>query len=593
MEAMTYLPAIWTLLILALLVWALVREWVRPELAFLTALGLFLGSGVVTPEQAFSGFSNEAVFTVGSLFVVAAGVQHTRALGFVERQLLPDEGSLSGALARLMGTTMSLSAFLNNTPIVAMLIPQVQLWSERSGHAVSKLLIPLSYAAITGGVITLVGTSTNLIVSGMLSERGFAPFGFFELTWIGLPAALLVFLWFVFFGHRTLPDRSRKSNGNGTNERYQFDLEVPEDSPLSGQRVREAGLWSLDQAFLMHIHREGKTMSPIGPNHTVQPGDLLTFVGEIRQVDDLAHRKGLVRAVPLLNREGKTDEEFTLYEAVLSSSSPLIGRTLQETRFLDRYHGVVVGIQRRDENFHGSIGEIPLRPGDLLLIEADEGFDDRWNGIKEEFYLVTPREFRTPPATRKAPLALGILILVVGLAASGWVSITISAFLGALLVILTGCLPYRQLYGALNLPILLVIASAIGLGQAIEQSGLALGGATLLLENVAPLGVIAVIIALYITTNLLTEIITNNAAAVLMLPVGMMTATEMGLEPHAAAVTVAVAASASFLTPIGYQTNLMVMGAGEYRFTDYIRAGLPVTLILMSLTVTMIWYRWI
>ncbi|MEX0594467.1 MAG: SLC13 family permease [Balneolaceae bacterium] len=590
---MTYLPAIWTLLILALLVWALVREWVRPELAFLTALGLFLGSGVVTPEQAFSGFSNEAVFTVGSLFVVAAGVQHTRALGFVERQLLPDEGSLSGALARLMGTTMSLSAFLNNTPIVAMLIPQVQLWSERSGHAVSKLLIPLSYAAITGGVITLVGTSTNLIVSGMLSERGFAPFGFFELTWIGLPAALLVFLWFVFFGHRTLPDRSRKSNGNGTNERYQFDLEVPEDSPLSGQRVREAGLWSLDQAFLMHIHREGKTMSPIGPNHTVQPGDLLTFVGEIRQVDDLAHRKGLVRAVPLLNREGKTDEEFTLYEAVLSSSSPLIGRTLQETRFLDRYHGVVVGIQRRDENFHGSIGEIPLRPGDLLLIEADEGFDDRWNGIKEEFYLVTPREFRTPPATRKAPLALGILILVVGLAASGWVSITISAFLGALLVILTGCLPYRQLYGALNLPILLVIASAIGLGQAIEQSGLALGGATLLLENVAPLGVIAVIIALYITTNLLTEIITNNAAAVLMLPVGMMTATEMGLEPHAAAVTVAVAASASFLTPIGYQTNLMVMGAGEYRFTDYIRAGLPVTLILMSLTVTMIWYRWI
>lgn len=590
---MTHLPALWTLLVLAILVGALVREWVRPELAFLTTLGVFLGSGVITPDQAFAGFSNEAVFTVGSLFVVAAGVQHTRALGFVERQLLPDEGSLSGALARLMGTTISLSAFLNNTPIVAMLIPQVQLWSERSGHAVSKLLIPLSYAAITGGIITLVGTSTNLIVSGMLTERGFAPLGFFELTWIGLPAAVLVFLWFVFVGHRTLPDRSRKSNGNGTNERYQFDLEVPANSPMIGQRVREAGLWSLDQAFLMHIHREGKTISPIGPNHTVLAGDLLTFVGEIRQVDNLAHRKGLVRAVPHLHPKGESDEEFTLYEAVLSSSSPLIGRTLRETRFLDRYHGVVVGIQRRDENFHGSIGEIPLRPGDLLLIEANEGFDERWNGVKEEFYLVTPREFRSSPATKKAPVALAILGLAVGLAATGWISITISAFLGALLVILTGCLPYRQLYGALNLPILLVIASAIGLGQAIEQSGLALTGATLLLENIAPLGAVAVIITLYLTTNLLTEIITNNAAAVLMLPLGMLTATEMGLEPHAAAITVAVAASASFLTPIGYQTNLMVMGAGEYRFTDYIRAGLPVTLILMSLTVTMIWYRWI
>lgn len=590
---MSLLPALWTLLVLTGLVLSLVREWVRPELAFLTTLGLFLGSGIITPEEAFTGFSNEAVFTVGSLFVVAAGVQHTRALGFVERQLLPDEGSLSGALARLMGTTASLSAFLNNTPIVAMLIPQVQLWSERSGHAVSKLLIPLSYAAITGGIITLVGTSTNLIVSGMLIERGFAPLGFFELTWIGLPAAILVFFWFVFVGHRTLPDRSARDNGQGSNERYQFDLEVPTNSPLAGKQVRDAGLWSLDQAFLMHIHREGTTISPIGPNHVLQPGDLLTFVGEIRQVDNLAHRKGLLRAVPQLHHDGDPDEEFTLYEAVLSSSSPLIGRTLRETRFLDRYHGVVVGIQRRDENFHGSIGEIPLRPGDLLLIEANEGFDDQWNSVKEEFYLVTPREFRSPPATRKAPVALGILAVVVGLAATGLVPIAISSFLGALLVILTGCLPYRQLYGALNLPILLVIASAIGLGQAIEQSGLAQAGASLLLESVAPLGVIAVIIALYVTTNLLTEIVTNNAAAVLMLPLGMLTATEMGLEPHAAAVTVAVAASASFLTPIGYQTNLMVMGAGEYRFTDYLRAGLPVTIILMSLTVTMIWYRWI
>lgn len=591
MEQLYNWEALFTLLVVLGIIIALVREWIRPDLVFLTALGVLLFAGIVTPAQAFSGFSNEAVFTVGALFVIAAGVQNTHAFDAMERLVLPETASLHSALARMMGSTAVLSAFLNNTPIVAMLIPQVQQWADRTGHAVSKLLIPLSYAAITGGIVTLVGTSTNLIVSGMLVERGYEALGFFELTWIGLPAALLVFLYFVTIGHYTLPDRKKRDLNSSNGNTYHFDLEIPPGSPLVHQTVEESGLWSLDNAFLMHIHRGTETISPIRPGHQLEAGDLLTFSGEIRQVDDLASRKGLTRAVPELDEEPQ-EGELPLFEAVISASSPLVGKTLREAGFLDRYRGVVVGIQRRDENFHSSIGNIPLRPGDLLLIEAGPGFDDRWNGVKEDFYLVTAKGKRTVPMNRKAPLALAILVAVVGVAAAGWMPIVVTAFAGSLLIVLSGCLPYRQIFGALNLPILLVIAGAIGVGQALEASGLALAGGRLILDLTAVYGALAVIIALYLTTNILTEVITNNAAAVLMLPLAVVTAVELGIDPHAAAVTVAVAASASFLTPIGYQTNLMVMGAGEYRFSDYFKAGLPVTLILMSLTVSIVWLKW-
>jgi len=592
MEPLFTWQATFTLLTILTVVIALVREWMRPDLIFLTALGALMTTGVITPYQAFSGFSNEAVFTVGALFIIAAGVQNTRGLDFLEKLVLPDTVGLRGAMIRMMGSTAFLSAFLNNTPIVAMLIPQVQQWAERTGNAVSKLLIPLSYAAITGGIVTLVGTSTNLIVSGMLVERGHEPLGFFELTWIGLPAALLVFLYFITIGHYTLPDRKSRNRNQDNGSNYQFDLEIPERSPLLGKSVEESGLWSLDNAFLMHIHRNSETISPIGPGERLRAGDLLTFAGEIRFVDDLAVRKGLKRAVPVLHGYDGEDD-LPLFEAVIAYSSPLVGRTLKESAFLDRYRGVVVGIQRRDEAFHSSIGNIPLRPGDLLLIEAHPGFDERWNGVKDEFYLVTARGRRNLPINRKAPLALGILFTVVVVAAMGWMPIVVTAFTGSLLIVLTGCLPYRQLFGALNLPILLVIAGAIGVGQALEASGLAVMGGRLIMDVTALYGVLAVIAALYLTTNILTEIITNNAAAVLMLPLAIVTAVELGFDPHAAAVTVAVAASASFLTPIGYQTNLMVMGAGEYRFSDYFKAGLPVTLILMGLTVTMVWFKWL
>ena len=580
-----------TLVTVFLVLVALIREAFRPDVVFLAGLIFLMVTNVLTPLEAFSGFSNPAVFTVGALFIVAAGVQKTSALKFLDRLVFDDKLGPRQVLARMMASTALMSSFLNNTPIVAMLIPQVQAWSARTGISASRLLIPLSYAAIVGGVITLIGTSTNLIVSGMLEQRDMEPLTLFELTWIGLPATLLVVLWFVVIGYKLLPDRSDSSlgEGQGAANRYQMDLLLPQGSEWAYKTVDQAGLRGLENAFLVHVHRKGHTIGPVGPHFVLEEGDILTFMGEVRHIDELAVRKNLQRATPTLDAKTR---DLPLYEAVVAPTSILIGKTLKGITFRERFHGVVIGIQRQNESIRGALGNVAVKTGDLLLIEAREGFDEQWNNDKDNFYLVTPSGRRELPVHDKAGLALVTVVLMILAATTGLLPIVAAAMIAAFVMLFSGCVQKDQAMGALNIPILLVIASAIGLGQAIDKTGLAVDFASLLLKYTAVFGPIAIIASIYILTNILTEMITNNAAAVLMLPIALAVGLEAGVTPHAMAVTVAVAASASFLTPIGYQTNLMVMGAGKYRFSDYFRAGLPVTLILMVTTVTMVMVIW-
>lgn len=585
------IDALITLAVILAVLICLAKEIARPDFIFMGGLGFLLFSGVLTPNQAFSGFSNQAVFTVGALFIVAAGIQKTRALTFIEQRIFTDTASPRLVMVRMMGSTAFMSAFLNNTPIVAMLMPQVQDWAERTGHAASRLLIPLSYAAISGGVITLIGTSTNLIVSGMLEERGMEPLGFFELTWIGLPAAIIIFIWFATFGYNTLPDRQKKDKSTQTGgNAYQFDLKIPEHSEFHHCTVDEAGLRSLDDVFLVHIRRNKQIIGPIGPEFLLEKGDVLTFAGSFQSVDKLAERKKLERSVPVLD---STLKDLPIFEAVVAPTSPLVGKTLKSFGFREIYRGVVVGIQRRDELLRGALGQIVIKPGDLLLIEAKDGFQQRWNAEKNDFYLVTKKGERDQPAGEKAGIALLILAGVIVPAALGLIPIVTTSFVGALLMVLTGCVKKTSVFSALNLPILIVIAAAIGVGRAMETSGLAESAALLMLELTDGLGILVLIAGIYLITNILTEIVTNNAAAVLMVPLALSAAIGVGIDPHAAAVAVAVAASASFLTPIGYQTNLMVMSAGGYAFKDYFKAGLPVTLIFMITTVVMVGLIWL
>lgn len=577
--------------ILAVLV-ALFKEVTRPDVIFIVGLVFLMVTGVLSPNQAFSGFANPAVFTVGALFIVAAGIQRTRALGFLDKMVFNDAFSARKVLIRMMASTAGMSSFLNNTPIVAMLIPQVQQWSERTGIPASKLLIPLSYAAIVGGIVTLIGTSTNIIVSGMLEQRGIEPLALFELSWIGLPAAIILVVWFATIGYRMLPARKSvaETDGNTSNgSGYQMDLKVNSDSELIGKTVEEAGLRGLQNAFLIHVHRQGRIVGPIGPHFILDGGDLLTFIGDVKAIDELSVRKGLVRGAPVLDA---SQPDLPLFEAVVAPTSMLVGKTLKEIEFRERFHAVVIGIQRQSDEIRGAIGNLPIQAGDLLLIESKEGFDELANNDKDNFYLVTQKGARQLPVNSKSRLALVLTLSMIVVATLEIIPIVTAAMITAGIMIYTGCVRKGQIMAALNIPILLVIAAAIGMGQAIETTGLAAMAAGVINDYTTFLGPIAVIAGIYILTNILTELITNNAAAVLMLPIALALGVETGITAHAMAVTVAVAASASFLTPIGYQTNLMVMGAGRYRFKDYLKAGFPVTIFMMVLTIFMVNYIW-
>jgi len=591
MEALGWQAWITLAAIVAMVV-ALVREVARPDLIFLGTLGLLLLTGVLTPQEAFAGFSNPAVLTVAALFVVAAGLQRTEALAFVDRILFPRRPSTSRAVLRLMAPVSALSAFLNNTPIVAMLMPRVQQWAERHNLAPSKLLIPLSYAAIVGGMITLIGTSTNLVISGLMIQAGLPGLRMFDLTWVGLPVALAVILFFALIGHRLLPDRRRDRSGfeEGLKECL-FELRVTPGGHLEGKTVKEAGLRALGEAYLVHIRRSGRVI-PAAPEQVLQGGDILTFVGSARMIERLLERDGLERALPSV--EENATQTLPLFEAVVAPSSNLVGKTLREVQFREQYGGVVLGIQRQGQRIVGSLGRIPIEAGDLLLIEARNGFDRRWNARRDEFYLVAPRSPERPrPRPRHAPIALAIFAGMVLLAGLGWVPLVTAAFAAALGMVATRCLSGSEARQALDLQVLVVIAASLGIGQAVDRSGLAAALGHGLVALTADLGPLAALAVLYLVTMVLTELLTNNAAAALMLPVALAVAGELGLEPRAFAITIAVAASASFLTPIGYQTNLMVMSAGGYRFGDYLKAGAPVSALVFVVGLTMISLIWL
>ena len=583
----------WTTLgIILLILVALIREVARPDLILLSALAPLLVLGILTPEEAFAGLSNSAVLAVGALFVVAAGVQNTGALSFTDRLLFPRTANVQAATLRLMGTTAFLSAFLNNTPIVAMFMPRVQAWCEAHRVPPSKLMIPLSFAAIVGGMTTLIGTSTNLLVSGLMEASGVDGLGFFDLAWVGLPAALVVVLYFAVVGYRLLPDRGRVgAAGEGEQSDSLFEMLVASGSPLIGQTVEAAGLRALGESYLAHVHTDEAVISA-SPDTVLRGGDVLTFVGGPRTLDQLRQQPGLQRVMEPVEEQPHTT--LPLFDAVVAPSSELVGRSLRDVGFRERYQGVVVGMRRRDAPVVESLGRVPIQAGDLLLIEATDEFGRRWGQRPDEFYLVVPRRGARPKMQpRKGPLALAILVSVILVAALGWASIVTTAFVGALAMMGTGCLQGREARKAVEVPVLVVIAAALGLGKAIETTGLAAATAELLMGPAGAFGPMGVIIAVYVATSLLTEVITNNAAAALMIGVGLAAANTLAIPPEVFGIAVSIAASASFLTPIGYQTNLMVMAAGGYRFSDYLRTGLIVNILVAIVALVMIRVVWL
>jgi di/tricarboxylate transporter len=368
-------------------------------------------------------------------------------------------------------------------------------------------------------------------------------------------------------------------------------VRVGEDSPLEGKTIKEAELRDLKSAYLAHIRRDDRLI-PSSPESILQVGDILAFQGNASLIDELNEKYGLSRVGPELEEsQGST---MPLFEAVIAPTSFLVGRTLRDAQFRERYNGVVLGIQRREMPLRGPLGRVALQTGDLLLIEAPKGFDRQWNEKRDEFYLVAPRKTKAPKEqSGKGPIAITILGLVILAATLGWAPISVTAFIGALALLGLHLMTPKEAGDSVDISVLTVIAAALGIGEAISASGLADLIGNMLAQWAGVLGPIGAIAILYLATNLLTELITNNAAAALMVPVGLSVAEQMTINPVAIAITIAVAASASFMTPIGYQTNMMVMAAGAYHFNDFFRIGFRVNLIVGTLTIAIVAWKWL
>jgi di/tricarboxylate transporter len=564
----------------------LAREVVTPAVVVFGATVVLLVAGVLTPEQAFGGFSNPAPMTVAALYVIAAAVERTGVLAPLVDSLLGSDRSERRTMARLLLPAAGTSAFLNNTPIVAMMVPAVSRWSLRTGRPVSGLLMPLSFAAILGGMITVIGTSTNIVVSSLLAKTGYAPIGFFEITRLGLPVALLGLALLLLVAPVLLPKRMpARSDLSGDIREFVVDMRVVEAGPLDGKTVEEAGLRRLRGVFLAQIERasERRIISPVAPTTGLRGGDRLRFVGSAGEVVDLQATRGLApEAQDHLAHLDTSRVRF--FEAVVGSASPLVGRTMKEIGFRARYGAVVFAVHRADHRVVGKMGSVRLRVGDTLLLVAEPGFRNRWRD-RSDFLLVSRLDDVEPVRTGKAPVAAAVTVAVVAVAATGLMDILEAALIGVLALLVLRVLSPTEVRGAVDLNVLVVIASSFGLGAAMTETGLADWIAAGVIGGLDGFGHWAVLLGVVVTASALTELITNNAAAVLMFPVAIAAAESVGSDPRGFAMAVAVTASASFLTPMGYQTNTMVWGPGGYRFSDYLRLGAPLNVVSVAVVV--------
>ena len=578
---------------------SLMRDWVPPDLAFFSALIVLLLFGVVDSEQAFMGFMNSAVITVGLLFIVTAGLQDTGILEAAGRYLLGRAKTESGALAKLSLIVLPLSAFLNNTPVVAMFIPVTMSWARRHDVSPSRLLIPLSYFAILGGTCTLIGTSTNLIVHGDMVEAGISGrtgrpgIGLFELSLIGIPYAIVGAIYLMVFARKLLPDRKDLIEQLGEQRReYLAEMLVAPNCRLIGQSVESAGLRNLPGLFLIEIEREGLSIAPVGPDDVIESGDRLIFTGVVSSIVELEKVPGLNPAAdPEYEIAPAKQRGRLLCEAVISSTSPLIGKTIREADFRAAYGAAVVAVCRDGHRIPRKLGDVRLRPGDVLLLQTRPHFP-RAHRNDPSFYLVSDVPDWKPVRRDRFWIAAAVFVLLLVLMTTGIVKIEIAAGLAAVLMVGLGCVSAGDARQNVEWSTLVTIASALGLGAALKTSGAAYEIVAVVFNGVEPLGPYVALGIVYLVVSTLTAIITNVAAAALMFPFCVQLAGRFDVSPLPFLIALMLAASASFITPIGYQTNMMVYGPGGYKFFDFMRVGGPLNLILWVVAMILIPIFW-
>ncbi len=578
-----------TIAVVVGLVAALARGVAAPDLVFMAGLVLLAAAGVLTPEEAFSGFANPAVATIAALFAVSAGLRETGALDFTLRRLLPHEGNDRRVLARLCPPLALVSGFLNNAPIVAMMTPVLRDWARQHGRALSRFLIPLSYATILGSTLTLIGTSVNLTVDALVRSAGMPPLGFFEFAGAGVPIAIAGLVYLLAVAPRLLP--TRRDPGEAAERReYTAELRVESDCPLVGRTVEEAGLRHLKGLFLVEIDRGGRVLTPVGPDETLEAGDRLVFVGVLSTLVDLQRIRGLVP----VSHEAPDPRDAVrrrLAEAVISPSSPLVRQSIRDAKFRTVYDAAVVAVHRNGERVAGKIGDIVLQPGDTLLLQTAPGFLQAHRGSRD-FYLVSEVPDSEPPRHELMGVSIAILAAMVICSATGFLPTSVSALLAAGALLLTRCLTGPVARRSIEVPVLVVIAAGLGIARAMQQTGAAHAMASVLVEAVGGLGPLATLTACYLGSLVLAETLHHNAGVAIMFPIAVAAAGQSGADPRGFVMAVAFGSACAFASPVTYQTHLIVYGPGGYRFGDFVRVGLPLDLLCAVVALSAIPVIW-
>jgi di/tricarboxylate transporter len=548
-----------------------------------------------TPEQAVAGFGNSGLITIGLLFAVVAGLEFTGGTELGTGWLLNQARTLTGAQTRLLLPVAALSGFLNNTPVVVALIPVVNDLAKRISVSSSRLLLPMSYAAILGGMCTLMGTSTNLIINDLNSQaiaegRTDQPLSFFSPAAVGIPATIIGLIYMLAVSRWLLPARRPAISVADDPRQYTVEMQVEAGGPLVGRTIEDAGLRHLPGLYIAEIQREDGNIAAAKPNERLRGNDVLILVGALESVVDLRKIRGLSTSDDQARKLQVPAWRRTLVEAVVSSRCALLGKTIREGRFRSHYNAAVVAVARGDKRLTGKLGDVRLEIGDVLLLEASPSFLHR-RSESRDFFLVSRVEQGAVRRPERAWISIAILLAMVLAAASGGIAILTAALVAAVAMVAFRCCTTTEARRSIDWSILIVIGAAIGIGAALEKSGAAdaiAGG----LLNLAGGNEMLALAAIFLATMICTELITNNAAAVLMFPIALQTALGLQCSPTPLVIAVMIAASASFLTPFGYQTNMMVYGVGGYRVIDYVKFGFPLTVIVFIVSMLVIPQVW-
>lgn len=574
-----------TIVTLLVMIFALFKEWSRPVIIFGMAASTLLIAGVISGPELLSGFANEQVAVIILLLIVSNVVQRANLIEHGLNLIFENANTYGRFISRLVPFTALSSGFLNNTAVVAAFIPYVFSWGKKNGISPSKVLMPLSFSAILGGTLTLIGTSTNLIVNGLAQESGFRGFGLFDFSFVGLPVVLFGALYMRFFGSRLLPKVSNAlEQVRSSTAEYLVETRVMPGSSLIDKTVADADLRDLKGLFLVEIVRGDRKIGPVKPSQNIREGDFLIFAGDIAAIPDLVNSQLGLRLPALRNIHRQ--ELIELVEGVISYNSSLAGKQVKHTDFRGKYDAAIVGVHRNGERLSGKIGDMVLETGDILVLMTGKDFKKRLD--RKVFYVISKTHEITNFNKSKGWLITLSALLAIVLAAFNVLSLFKLLLIYVAVSIVLKWIKPGELQKSLDLNLAFIAALSLAIGQAMQNSGTATLIAHGLTDVLGQFGPIGLLIGVYLFTNILTEFVTNVAAATLGLPIAISLAQGLGIDIAPFVLCVAFAASFSFLTPIGYQTNLMVFGPGGYKFKDFFKFGLPLSFICFVVTISLL-----